>query len=155
MAHTSVGDLKIRWPYISSLFKQEELNIHGTMQWSFLVKALASLCFCGCAGLEYTPLLHVFFSQLFNNCGMMYVSSSSWSCVSEAPLKLLNVLECSTNEYYHLLVVSVKFKCKTSDKEVHVSHQGPSNCNVSYCGRERFRHCSWDMKATWEPLGHF
>lgn len=56
--------------------------------------------------------------------------------------KLLNVLEYSANEYYHLLVVSIKFKCKSSDKEVHVSHQGPSNCNVSYCGRERFRHCS-------------
>lgn len=27
----------------------------------FSSEALASLCFCGCAGLEYTPLLHVFF----------------------------------------------------------------------------------------------
>lgn len=75
--------------------------------------------------------------------------------VPEAPLKLLNVWECSTNDYYHLLVVAIKLKCETSDKEVPVSPQGPSNCNVSYCGRERFRHCSWDMKATWEPLGHF
>lgn len=28
------------------------------------------------------------------------------------------MLECSANEYYHLLVVSIKFKCKSSDKEV-------------------------------------